>query len=249
MKYFILVFFSLLCVVPCYSQLKVIPPDSNAIIKGFIEIGLQVGVPQEDFRKNLKSVGFGGGGYFGVRIKDMPIYAGLDISLLTYERVSDTYLLTIDGVSDDYDFDTRARIFSGHILMQVRPDVHFFLHPYADFLVGFKNLFTKTEIKNSYTGDVYDSDLNKGAWALSYGGAVGVEIPINWFLSADLRCAYLRGAAADYLVRKEGENAQNYNTPVEAFEVKNSTTDLLMPQIGIKINIYSNFDDEKGEGN
>jgi len=141
----------------------------------------------------------------------------------------------VDGVLVEFEEETVPSVFMGHAVIRIEPPVNFFAYPYIEGLIGFKNLFTRTKVRDIELAEdgLVSNFLEEGDWAFSYGAAVGISIPIGSHLpTIDIKCTYLLGAAADYMVRRI-DIAGTPIRPVDLFEVKNSRTDLLLPQIGV----------------
>lgn len=204
-------------------------------------IEFDLGIPLNTFNENVDGIAFGFGGSFLVRTNpksSVPVLAGISGRYNNYDRESQNQLIIVDGGTVDGRIITRNSIFMGHGILRILPPVNFPIQPYFDGLFGIKNLFTKTSLEESLEfgeSEVIESYIEQGDWALSYGGALGAQILItgqdNFYMLFDLRCAYLRGDAADYLVRIDDPNIQIVDT-IDAFEEKNSSTDMLIPQIG-----------------
>jgi opacity protein-like surface antigen len=196
----------------------------------------QVGIPLDDFRANLNKEAFGGGLLFVAHIGDSPVALGAELSLMGYESESARYSMRVAGFVRDYEARTSSNILLGHAVMRFQPALHFPIRPYLDGLVGVKNLFTSTSLTDTSLGEQIDSGTDLSDWAFSYGGALGLQIAFSKRADVmlDLRCAYLLGANARYLVRAPDPlGGFNYNDPIEAFEQKSSSTNLLLPQIGV----------------
>ena len=206
-----------------------------------------VGIPYGEFWDKLGREGYGIGGEVHYRIKkDLPIYMGLSLSGFFFDAQTQDYYQNIDGFSVLFRERTRTNIFMGHLQVRIKPDINFFIEPYLDGLFGFKNLYNRTTVEDLEIEEI-DIINNSGDWAYSLGGAVGIHFPFlkdgasrGYF---DLRLVYLKGTSADYLVRKENGN-QSYTNPIDAFERKNSATDMLIPQIGFTFLIGENWNDD-----
>jgi len=212
----------------------------------YLNGNFQLGIPQQDFKENLDRVGIGGGALLLFQLGKMPLYAGAEFSGMSYDRESIDYTVNIGGFLRDYELRTSNSIFMMHGVLRIQPDLNGPIQPYLDGMIGTKNLFTRTRlIEDDNDGDPDNNDeesrVETGDWAFSYGGALGIQIDISRSqgILLDLRCAFLPGANASYLVRKPGDNV-NYDEPIDAFEEKSSPTTLLMPQIGLTF-LISNF--------
>lgn len=201
-----------------------------------------IGIPLNNFNDNIDGLGFGFGGNFLVRTNpnaDVPVLAGISGGINIYDRERRNQLILIDGVTVDGRLTTRNSIFLGHGVLRVLPPVNVRIQPYIDGMFGLKNLYTRTtieEIIEFEENEVIESYIENGDWAFSYGGALGIQAMIvgheGVFILFDIRCAYLKGNAATYLVRSDDPNIQIFD-PIDAFEERNSTTDMLIPQIGV----------------
>jgi len=204
----------------------------------YINGNIQVGIPQNDFYDVLGKVGIGGGGAIMFRLqKRMPLYAGIDISVISYDSESDFFF---DNFGE-FELETRANIFLGHGLLRFEPEINFPIQPYVDGMIGFKNLYNRTKTIDTETREE-DTLESNGDWAFSYGGSVGLQIPLaaDGAIMLDLRCAFLRGTVANLLVRREDLTGVQVVDPIDVFEEKNSSTDVLLPQIGVTFSLGYN---------
>lgn len=209
----------------------------------------QVGIPMDAFRDNLDATGFGGGILALANLSQSPISAGLELSIMGYDNESLETTVQVGGFTKDYKLTTSANIFLGHAVVRVQPFGTGFITPYVDGMIGFKNLFTNTTLTDQDSYESVGNGIDQSDWALSYGAAFGLQIHFSHThqLALDLRCAYLPGNNASYLVRAPDPiGGFEYDDPIEAFEKKNSPTNLLMPQIGVTYKFWNNraSDDE-----
>ncbi len=208
----------------------------------YLNGNLQMGVPIESFKEYLDTPGFGGGGLFLIPVKkNFPLSLGAELSLMTYASESQDFSANIAGFWSDFRFTTSSNIFLGHVLMRIQPAVESPFRPYFDGMAGFKNLYTRNRLEDLYgdeDNDYSESETIKGDWAFSYGGAVGLQLAVfrNPGIMIDIRCAYLLGNNASYLVRKD-DAVYDFNNPRQAFEERESPTTILMPQIGVTFDI------------
>lgn len=211
----------------------------------------QAGIPLDAFRDQLDKTGLGGGVLLLGNLGKSPISAGLELSVMSYDSETAEYTVRVGGFFKDYELTTSSNIFLGHAVVRIQPFGTGLVTPYLDGMVGFKNLFTTSTLTDLDFGENTDTGIDESDWAFSYGGAFGLQIHFNrshtWAL--DLRCAYLPGNNASYLVRSPDPiGGFDYDDPLEAFEKKNSPTYLLMPQIGVTFKFWnSNVADEEEE--
>ncbi len=216
--------------------------DSDYIPMFSLGLEFDLAIPQANFRDNLDGVGVGVGGNFLVRTNrqaSIPVLAGISSRIVFHDRERQDQIVIIDGESIDGRFITRNNIFMIHGMMRVLPPVNSPIQPFIDGMVGFRNFYTRTILQDldSYDDDTIDSYIEQGDWAFSFGGAVGFQVLIRelyggYYILLEGRCSYLKGSAADYLARRDDPNVPIVDT-IDAFEEKNSTTDMLIPQIGV----------------
>ncbi len=202
-----------------------------------------LGVPLNDFRENLDQLAWGFSGSFMMRANptsDLPLYLGLSGGVLFYDVEIQDQLVFIDGFTLQGRSTTRNGIVVGHGMFRILPQFNLPFQPYLDGMLGLKNFYTRTMWEELDPPDneeaLDDSFIEHGDFAVSYGGAIGLQMIVGHsegvFILLDARCLYLTGPSADYLVRNEDPNNVIIDT-IDAFEEKNSTTDLLIPQIGL----------------
>ncbi len=199
-----------------------------------------IGIPINEFRENLDQNAWGFGGTLLWRLKKLrsPVHLGASFSWLTYDRESDwIWLLDGDGFEYEVERVTRTSMFMGHLTLRIVPIHNTTFQPYFEGKIGFKNLYTRTNYIDHENPDfsLVDTDIEGGDFAFSYGGVVGLTISEDrrWpLIKFDISVAFLKGSAADYNVRSE-DPPRPIIEPVDAFEERNSVTDLLVPQIGV----------------
>jgi len=199
----------------------------------FLGTNFQLGIPLGKFGENVNYTGWGIGGNLMWKFKsDVPIYGGIDFSFQNYAFKALTEV-TFDG--EEFETRTKNSIILSHAQFRFYPEVDFFLHPYVEGMIGVKSLLTRTILTDKTDGanEQLNSIFENSDFAFSLGGAVGFEIPISKnYLFLDVRCSYLKGTSGEYYVKKEDDSV--FVNPIDVFEIKNSATDLFVPQIGIK---------------
>ena len=200
----------------------------------FLGANFQLGLPQGKFGDNINYTGWGFGGNVMWQFKkDVPVYGGIDFSFQNYDFQAITEV-TFDF--EEYETKTKNSIVLSHVQIRFYPEVDFFFQPYVEGMFGVKSLLTRTILTDKTDGadDQINSQFENSDFALSLGGAIGFEIPLSKnHLFLDVRCSYLKGVSGEYYVRKEDD--ANFVQPIDVFEIKNSATDLLTLQVGIKL--------------
>ena len=238
-----------------WSQTTLSGQAEEDLDRNIAQIGanLYVGLPQGDFNDNLNGVGIGGGGSIFIRIGNQPIYFGGEFGIMGYERLTQYATVNIAGFFREYELQTRSSILTAHVGFRVRPQLNSPVIPYIDGLIGLKSLFTRTNLNDLELPDEdnpIESRKEQGGLAFSYGGALGLQLDIfsTSDIIIDLKCSYLPGANASYLVLRDDIDGQVFDDPIDAYNEKASPTDLIIPQIGITINLSkgtfaSDYDD------
>lgn len=219
-------------------------PDTRAIAGG----GLQFGIPAEAFRENLTNTGVGGGFNLLFRWAEVPLYVGVDLGIMKYDGEVINQAVNIGGFLKDYELRTNNNILTAHLSARLQPEGNGPVRPYLEGMIGTKGLFTVTNLVDiTLNGnEVIDTNTDEVDFAFSYGLAVGLVFNVfrNDGIGIDLRCAYLPGGNASYLVRRTDLGAVVITDPIDAFEKKNSPTTLIVPQIGFSILLSRLVSDE-----
>jgi len=189
-------------------------------------------VPQGQFKENITNNGYGGGGFFLVRLGPSPLLIGGDFGGVRYgsENHREPISSTIPNLQ--VNVGTSNNIFLAHFLLRAQPRKGL-VRPYADGLIGLKHLFTRTTISNLSGGEEIASNTDLSDTTLSYGFGGGLQIPLTKGLEGrillDANVRYLRGSQAEYL--KKGSIRQENGLAV--FDVLSSRTDVIAVQIGV----------------
>jgi len=204
----------------------------------------QLGIPLEGMRNDLTKTAVGGGGNLLFQLgRGRPFFAGFELSSQGYDTEELEYTSFAEGIAEDYRLRTKNSIFLWHGVFRFKPFSGAAFQPYVDGILGAKTFFTRTKLFYLIDGDEEDlveDYTDRSETALSYGLAAGVHILLDpqGIVALDIRCAYLAGPNATYMVRKE-EDTGPYDDPVEAFERATSPTTMLFPQIGITFQFSS----------
>jgi hypothetical protein len=118
--------------------------------------GLALGglFPAGAFNDRVPQNGLGMGFFYGWRVGDAPVFAGLELSLHAYGRVSrPTSLVDYPGLM--VDVETLNNIMQGLGVVRIQPRTGAVV-TYVEVLAGISYLFTETTISGGYD---YDDDL------------------------------------------------------------------------------------------
>lgn len=237
----IFILLTLICSINCLTAQEEQAEQYTVIPIAQVSASGLFGLPTEALRRNIEENGAGFGGLFVVGLGNLPIYAGIEGHWLTYDREDVEIPFVIDDFITDAKVEAANNILLFHSVIRFQPGFDFPLRPYADILIGAKNFYTRTTITDLLVDDnqLIESNTEQSDWVFSYGGALGLQIPVsrdkNW--SIDIRAAYIPGASATYMVRKRDAILPVLIDPLEAFEEKSSPTALLLFQLGITYEI------------
>jgi hypothetical protein len=205
-------------------------------------VGILGAVPVGDFAAHVETAG-GGLGHFDVRLGRGPFRLGAEIGYLEYGNTQRT--VPLGGLVPDVP-DATLKVDTSNAMLLVHGRIRAQRsrgrwRPYADGLVGFTDLFTKTSIEGgvscstifgstSCTSSSIASATNSRDFVLTYGAAGGVTYGLSprWG-RLDLGWRYVRGGHARYLtegaIRIEGTQA--------VYEFSESRTDTVALYIGL----------------
>jgi hypothetical protein len=189
-------------------------------------------VPRGEFRENVTNNGYGGGGFFLVRLGPSPFLVGGDAGVVIYgsESRREPFSTTIPNV--DVRVRTSNNILLAHAVLRIQPRKGL-IRPYADGLIGLKHLFTRTSISDEFDDEVIASTTDLSDTTFSYGFGGGVQVPLSQkgeqAILLDGNVRYLRGSRAEYL-RKGSIREVNGQVIYDVFA---SRTDVIAVQIGV----------------
>jgi len=224
----------------------------------------QLGFPSGEYREVGGDVGVGGGLNVWVPFaRQIPVYFGLDFGYMLMsrheQRINQQANIVGPGgqvlgsIPINYRVVTNNNFLQGHVGLRIKAPLPM-VQPYADGLVGFNYLYTRTKIFDENNNNNNNNNNNGGPteinarnqaqdFVFSYGGGAGAMIRITDNFGIDVRCVYLLGGQAEYYARQDIENwtvtVSNPNqqgvpqdASVEAVP-RRSRTDLFYSTIGI----------------
>lgn len=208
-----------------------------------VDAFFQVGIPMNDFSESTDAIGFGGGGSIIAPLGESPFYLGGQFDYMLYGRSVTDIRANIAGFTREYELIRQNNIIQGHLMMRLQPrGTDFPVMPYIDGLFGFRHLYTRTRLQdanwnpdpddNDNGNRTLDAETNISDWALSYGGAVGIHFLLGDVVRINMRCTYLVGTEAEYVDKQSVEVSPTDPSQV-TFNPKRSSTDMLIPQLGL----------------
>ena len=226
MKIFLL---TCICIVACISSFSQ---------KFSASIDVQMSVPQGDYKTANPDAGIGGRGDFFYRPqKNIPVKIGLELGMQVKGSTHQYFSGYINGFYDDFKVSASNNIFSLMFVTRLQPEKEGKIKPFLDAIAGWNVFFSTVNVERLTFYSAYNSSYSnssKAKWAFTYGGAAGIDIPLNKRddMGLELKCAYLFGSDTRYLTDPRIDNDGRVY-----FDEKRSTTDMLVPQIGLRISI------------
>lgn len=198
--------------------------------------GFQLPIAMGAFQKT-SDPDIGAGARFSFLLRPAPTFplqAGLDIGIVGRGTATETTPLNIAGLVDDYKVRASNNILSLGLLLRFEPLAGKRLSPYLEGMAGGNDFYSQVRFyrKNSGGGAQAagrKSDYSKDRWAFYYGGSAGLKLAFGKKRKGgiELKCAYLQGGKTSYY------NQPRFNEEgILVVERVNSTTDMLIPQIG-----------------
>jgi hypothetical protein len=209
-----------------------------------LDVGIDflTGLPQNEFRDKIRETGYGVSGHVGYFIGDLPVMVGAELGYLRYGSETHREYLseTIPEITVDVKTTNNILMFHGFARVQAQDGA---VRPYVEGLFGFKYLFTRTSIQDNWYDETITSATNYDDLVGSRGFGAGVDFrlwngnkrknhPGVYDLSLNVSARYLWGNKASYL--KKGSIIRNDDGTL-TYLVYRSKTDLLTPQIGLRI--------------
>ena len=166
------------------------------------------------------------------RVGQTPFFVGVAFDYLLYgtETRRIPLLAAVPEVLED--IDTTNNIIRTHAIVRVRPSGGR-VRPYAEGLLGFNYVYTRTSIDLGYESGAGTTHLGDFAPSLGAGGGVTIELLAGpgGRLGLDIGLRYLTGGDVDYLTRGDLQRDETGVT----FEPTRSPASLFGLQIGIAV--------------
>lgn len=201
-------------------------------------ISAQLAIPQEEFKETNDALGFGVRANFLYKPwKDIPMKFGLELGMQEKENKVQHFSGSWNGYYDRFKVSASNNIFSIMLLTRFETPKLGRIKPFIGLSAGWNVFFSTVNVERLTFYGPYNSSYSnstKAHWALAYGAAGGVDIPLNKEedIGLELKIAYLIGNNSRYLTNPYIDADANVS-----FMEKNSRTNMLIPQAGIRINI------------
>ena len=202
-------------------------------------IDAQLAIPQGDYKVTNADAGYGLRANVLYRPNyNAPVKLGLELGIMEKARASEYFSGYVSGSYDDFKVSATSNIFSLMFLTRFQSAQPHRLKPFVDVTAGWNVFFSTVSVEDlSYYNSNYDpsySNSSRAKWAFSYGAAGGVDISLSRRddVGLELKVAYIIGSYTNYLTDPYIDGNGNVS-----FQSNNSRTDMLIPQVGVRITI------------
>ncbi len=203
-----------------------------------ISLDAQLALPEGDYKEANPDAGYGLRANFLFKPnKSRFLKFGAELGIQEKGRATQYFSGYINGFYDEFKVSATSNIFSLMFLTRLQPHNFGKVKPFVDLTAGWNVFFSTVSVERlTYYSDYNSSYSNstKAHWAFSYGAAGGIDIPLSKRddLGLELKVAYITGANTTYLTDPYINNDARVS-----FNEKNSRTNMVIPQAGIRINL------------
>jgi len=198
-----------------------------------------ISFPIAAYKRENMETGFGFGfKYLRKLFSENNLYYGLNYDIYTFHSRSVTYLEPDPLGAYDVRQQTFIRSSSLNPLIRFEAQMFEYLKPYVEANAGVKFLITKTTLTDVELGDVIETWREQDDTVLSYGATAGFEYQFKRspYVGLGLSVSYQSTTSGSYHVENGNYEIADPYWPVEYFELKNSTTDVI--NTNLSINLY-----------
>jgi hypothetical protein len=201
-------------------------------------VDAQLALPQGDYQVVSPDAGYGLRANVLYKPNDfVPVKFGIELGIMEKARATQYFSGNYYGSYDDFKVSATSNIVSTMFVTRFQSTRHHWLKPFIDLTAGWNVFFSTARIEDiSYYSEYSPSYSNssKAHWAFTYGAAGGIDISLNRRddLGLELKASYLVGSFTNYLT-----DPQIDGNGTVSFQQNNSRTNMLIPQVGIRISI------------
>lgn len=199
----------------------------------FLEANVSIFQPLGPLKRNLPQTRLGLEiGYLRQLEASKPLFWGISTYYTRLESASATLEELLDFALVDFDYTTTNHMAGLNGKLRFYPDIYIWnIELYAEAQLGTKLMYTTTSKTLSDSQDNSDTSFDNSGWSLTYGISAGLNYPIKNNFYINLRANYLPGLSTSYY--KENPTNTIFNSTVDLFDLKNSTTDIIRWDIGV----------------
>ncbi len=201
-------------------------------------INAQLAIPQGDYKITNGDAGFGLRANFLYKPDPLvPLKFGIELGIQEKGRATEYFSGYSYGFYDEFKVSATNNIFSLMFLTRFQSTKVGKIKPFVDLTAGWNVFFSTVNVERLTYYSPYEgsySNSTKAHWALAFGISGGVDIPLNKYddIGLEIKVAYLIGNNSLYLTDPFIDNSGNVS-----FVEKNSRTDMVIPQAGVRISI------------
>jgi hypothetical protein len=203
-----------------------------------LSLDAQVGIPQQEYQATNGDAGYGLRVNFLYKpLPAVPLKFGIEAGFMEKGRASQYFSGYSYGYYDEFKVSATNNIVSLMVLTRFQTPTFWKIKPFLDLTAGWNVFFSTVSVERvtyySPYNDTY-SNSSKALWALTYGATGGLDIPLNRRddVGLELKVSYLIGNNSRYLTDPYIDNNGH-----ASFVEKNSRTNMLIPQAGVRITI------------
>jgi len=195
-----------------------------------------LGIPQGQFKQVNDNVALGLKGHIMYNFdRKVPLHIGLELG---YGTMGTKTRYFYDSYFDQYEVTASSNIFTVLLKLRVQQPKNVSVRPFAEGLIGWNDFFSTVNVERiTYFSTYYNNrygESSEAQWALTYGGAAGLDIRLQkqGNLWLEIKTAYMIGRNTRYLT-----NPQITSTGQVYFTENESETNMLIPQVGIRLGL------------
>lgn len=202
----------------------------------FVEGALSIFSPQGNFNRQVEEVPIG----FSLSVlyqmtPNKPFFLGVETYYACIDNLSNSWFGTFDnGDPADFDGTITSNIMGlNGIYRYYLPLSYGRIEPYIEGALGFKWLFAYESTTSFFNGfeESNDGEFISSDISLTYGGAVGIQVPAGTTSYINFKTSFLPGNSAAVEVRQPG--VVPATNPSSAFESVQTATDVIKFDLGL----------------
>ena len=169
---------------------------------------------------------------------NFPIQIGIDAGLFGRQHGSDNLQIDIAGYPATYIVKASNSVFNIGFLLKFAPFSTRRFSPYIEGTFGGNDFFSTIYLyPKGRSGDSQNISRNEDTqsrWGIYYGGSAGLRMALGKMqvYGIEIKCSFLKGAETSY-----NDKPEFYNNETVDFERLRSATDMIIPQLGMWVNL------------
>jgi hypothetical protein len=218
--------------IACFTLLTVVAHAQ----KGGMYINFNLMFPSGEFKTVHDNVGYGG--RIGVTlpiVKEIPLQVGFEVGYNSLQRSTQPASGSVWGFYNSYRVVAGSNNISTLLLLKLQNPKRLAVNPFIEGVFGGNHFYGTAAFEGYNWSNGWEriqQESTKGRWALTYGGAAGLDIALD-----KRRETYLT-LKTTYTI---GQKTTYYTDPTidgfgqVTFYEKESQTNMVLPQVGFRI--------------